>query len=190
MPQDQPSSSSLDRLFIQANDTVLVLIDIQDKLLPVMQNRELLIQNAVRLVKFAHILNLPIICTEQEKLGSTIAPIRDELKGLAAISKLSFDCFGCRGFAAECERLHRKVLVVAGIEAHICVAQTVLHAVRDYRVHVVADAISARFEHNHAIAMQRMQMAGATITSTEMFIYEVLGQAGTDIFREVLKLVK
>ena len=190
MPQDQPISSSLDRLFIQANDTVLVLIDIQDKLLPVMQNREMLIQNAVRLVKFAHLLNLPIICTEQEKLGSTIAPIRDELKGLAAISKLSFDCFACQGFKNELERIGRKVLIVAGIEAHICVAQTVLHALRDYGVHVVADAASARFAHNHAIAMQRMQMAGAVITSTEMFIYEVLGQAGTDIFREVLKLVK
>jgi nicotinamidase-related amidase len=190
MPQDQPRSSSLDRLFIQADDTVLVLIDIQEKLVPVMQNPELLIQNAVRLVKFAHLLNLPIICTEQEKLGSTIAPIRDELKGLAAISKLSFDCFACQGFKNELERIGRKVLIVAGIEAHICVAQTVWHALRDYGVHVVADAASARFEPNHAIAMQRMQMAGATITSTEMFIYEVLGQAGTDTFREVLKFVK
>lgn len=190
MPQDHLHQQLSDRVFIQQQDVALVIIDIQEKLVPVMQNREMLIQNAVRLVKFAHILNLPIICTEQEKLGSTIAPIRCELKGIAAISKLSFDCFGCRGFAAELERLHRKVLVVAGIEAHICVAQTVLQALRDYRVHVVADAISARFEHNHAIAMQRMQIAGATITSTEMFIYEVLGQAGTDTFREVLKLVK
>ncbi|RPI78531.1 MAG: isochorismatase family protein [Desulfobacteraceae bacterium] len=191
MPQDQPISSSLDRLFIRADDAVLILIDIQEKLLPVMQNQEGLVQNALRLVKFAKIMGLPILCTEQEKLGHTVAPIRDELKGVETFSKLDFDSFGCRGFGQALERLQRKVLVVAGIEAHICVTQTVLHALcDDYRVHVVADAASARFEHNHAIAMQRMQMAGAVITSTEMFIYEVLGRAGTDTFREVLKLVK
>jgi nicotinamidase-related amidase len=190
MSQKDVNQQALDRIFIQAEDVVLVLIDFQEKLVPVMQNQELLIQNVARLVKFAKIMNLPIICTEQEKLGNTVAAIRDELKGIETISKLVFDCFGCPGFIQALERLQRKVLVVAGIEAHICVTQTVLHALRNFKVHVAADALSARLKSNHEIALQRMHAAGATLTSTEMFIYEIMGKAGTDVFREVLKVVK
>ena len=81
-------------------------------------------------------------------------------------------------------------LNIAGIEAHICVAQTAVHAVSQYTVHVVSDAISSRSPHNREIALQRMQHCGVTITSTEMVMYELLEKAGTDSFREVLKLVK
>jgi nicotinamidase-related amidase len=190
MPQKHFDQQTSDQVFIQQADVALTIIDIQEKLVPVMQNQELLIQNAVRLVKFANILKIPVIFTEQEKLGNTVLSIRNALQDIQPITKLAFDCFRCQGFTDELERLNRKVLVVAGIEAHICVTQTVLHALRDFKVQVVADAISARFKHNHEIALQRMQAAGATITSTEMFIYEILGKAGTDIFREVLKLVK
>jgi len=84
----------------------------------------------------------------------------------------------------------RKTLILAGVEAHICVAQTALHALPFYNVQIVSDAVSSRLTDNRAVALLRMRDAGATITSTEMFIYEIVQKAGTDEFRSILSLVK
>jgi isochorismate hydrolase len=93
-------------------------------------------------------------------------------------------------FVKRIQELNRRTLIVCGIEAHICVAQTALYAAADYEVHVVGDAIASRSPENRRIALERMSRRGITITSTEMVIYELLERAGTDTFREVLKLVK
>ena len=128
--------------------------------------------------------------TEQQKLGPTLPEAAAELPGLEPISKITFDCFGCDEFRAQLERLGRKALLLAGVEAHICVAQTGLSGLSAYRVQVVSDAVSSRAQHNWLAALERLRAAGAEITSTEMLIYELLGRAGTDEFKATLPLVK
>jgi isochorismate hydrolase len=168
----------------------LVVIDMQERLLPVIAEKESVIENVLKLVTFAPIIGLPIILTEQQNLGETTPEIRAELNDIKPITKLEFDCFESRAFAEQIRHMNRNTLIIAGIEAHICVAQTALHALADHAVHVVSDAISSRSPHNHKVALDRMAKNGVTITSTEMVIYELLGKAGTDQFREALKLVK
>ena len=175
---------------LKGDDALLVVIDIQERLLPVIAEQERLIENVLKLIKFSSIIGLPIILTEQQNLGETIPAIRDKLRGIDPITKLEFDCFQSRSFAEHVGRLNRSTLIIAGIEAHICVAQTALHALVYHRVHVVSDAISSRSLHNRKVALGRMGKAGVTITSTEMVIYELLGKAGTDQFKKALKLVK
>jgi isochorismate hydrolase len=128
--------------------------------------------------------------TEQEKLGVTLPQIREELRAVEPVSKAEFDCFEARGFREKLKPLKRNTLILSGIEAHICVAQTAISALPEYTVHVVADAISSRSLRNREVALKRMMQAGVTVTSTEMVIFEILKRAGTGIFREVLKLVK
>jgi len=175
---------------LRGDDALLVVIDIQERLLPVIAEKERVIENARKLVTFARMIGLPIILTEQQNLGETTPAIRAELKGVEPITKLEFDCFESPAFAEQIHRLNRDTLIIAGIEAHICVAQTALHALVNHRVHVVSDAVSSRSLHSREVALGRMRQAGVTITSTEMVIYELLGKAGTEEFREALKLVK
>jgi nicotinamidase-related amidase len=175
---------------LSRDDTLLVVIDMQERLLPVMAGRERVVENALKLVKFAHIIGLPIILTEQQNLGVTAAELHEELKGIEPIIKLEFDCFECPAFTDRLSQQKRSTLIISGIEAHICVTQTALHALSHYKVQVVSDAVSSRSTHNWEVALQRMRQAGAIVTSTEMVIYELLGRAGTAEFRESLKLVK
>lgn len=175
---------------IGRDDSLLIIIDMQERLFPVMAERESLMDNVIKLTKAAAILGIPVILTEQEKLGETLPAIRQELPGVERILKIEFDCFASLPIAERIKNQGRHVLIVAGIEAHICVAQTALHGVSDYAVHVVSDAVSSRSPHNRKVALDRMMQGGVTISSTEMVIYELLGKAGTDTFREVLKVVK
>ncbi|MCU0594323.1 MAG: hydrolase [Desulfobacterota bacterium] len=175
---------------IEREDSVLVIIDMQEKLFPVMAGKEDLANQVIKLVRFAKIVGLPVIATEQEKLGPTLSEIKGEVPSVSPVSKVDFNCLGCEAFTKRVQELERRTLVLCGIEAHICVAQTALYAASDYRVHVVADAVASRAPENRRIALERMSRSGITITSTEMVIYEILRKAGTDTFREVLKLVK
>lgn len=175
---------------ISGEDTVLVVIDVQEKLLPVIADKEPLLANVIRLAKFAAIAGLPVVVTEQEKLGPTVSDLRAELPASDPIGKITFDCFGEYRFQARLNALGRKTLLLAGIEAHICVAQTALSALDHYTVHVVADAVGSRAPANRQVALDRLRQNGATITSTEMAIYEILRQAGTSEFKAVLPLVK
>jgi len=175
---------------LSKDDSVLVIIDMQERLLPVIAESERVVENVVKLIKFARIIGLPVVLTEQQKLGDTLPEIRRELGNIQPITKIEFDCFGSGAFTERISQLNRKGLIIAGIEAHVCVAQTALHALSGYAVHVVSDAVSSRSLHNWEIALQRIRQQGAIITSTEMVIYELLEKAGTDTFKQVLKLIK
>jgi isochorismate hydrolase len=181
-----PHDSSL----IEREDCLLLLIDIQERLLPVIADKEKIVDNIVKLVKFSTIIGMPIVVTEQERLGSTVDEIRGEISEFNPIQKICFDCFSCEKFVERIGMHGRKTLLFTGIEAHICVAQTVLHALQTFHVHVVADAISSRMTENRHVALRRMEAGGAIITSTEMVIYELLKKAGTEEFKAALKLVK
>ena len=175
---------------LKREDCVLVVIDAQEKLLPVIHEREEVVANIAKLVKFAAIVGLPVVVTEQMKLGATVPEAAPPAGGEPAIAKVSFDCFGCDDFAQKIKGLKRKTLILTGVEAHICVFQTALNALDDYRVQVVGDAVSSRTPRNRDLALARLRHAGCVVTTTEMFIYEILRQAGTDEFKATLPLVK
>ena len=175
---------------ITREDSVLVVIDVQDKMMPPVAEGQKVLDNVVRLLKFSQILHLPVILTEQNKLGGTLPEVLAARPDLKPIRKWEFGCFRCHEFVDQLRALDRSTLILAGVEAHICVAQTALQGVADYTVHVVSDATSSRDRDNWKVAIKRMRRAGAVITSTEMVMYELMGRAGTDEFREVLPLVK
>lgn len=175
---------------VDRDECVMVFIDIQEKLLAVMSEAEQVLKNATTLARFANIAGLPVLVTEQEKLGPTKQEISSEIKDFRPFLKLDFDANEVPEFARKIMELDRDVIVLAGIESHICVTQTALSLLPFFRVHVIADAVSSRTRENKDIALRRMSEYGATISSTEMFICEVLKRAGTDEFKEALKLIK
>ena len=179
---------------LKPEECALAVIDIQEKLLPPIFEKERLVRNAQLLVRLAEILSLPIIVsTQYEKgLGKTIEEIRALLPEVKAVDKLEFGCFGNGEYCSTVAGLaNRNTLLLCGMESHICVMQTALGALNQgLNVHVAADAVSSRTELNWKIGLNRMQAAGAVISSTEMMIYELLGKSGTPAFKEMLKHLK
>jgi len=172
------------------NDVVLAVIDVQEKLLPVINNGDRMLENIVKLLRFANVVGLPVLLTEQENLGPTVARIREQLGDLSPITKIEFDACKRPQFLQRLEEIGRHSVLVTGIEAHICIAQTVLHLLPRFKVHVIGDAVSSRTPENCQFALERMRQGGAVVSSTEMAMYELLERAGTDEFRQVLPLVK
>jgi nicotinamidase-related amidase len=175
---------------IAREDSVLVIIDVQEKLLPVISDKEKIVENVVRLVRFANIIKLPIVLTEQERLGNTIPEVKKELENVQPINKVHFNCFYCDDFAYRINTIGKSTLILAGAEAHICVAQTAIFALPHFNVHIISDAVSSRTRENRIVSIERMRQYGATISSAEMFIYELLQKARTDEFKAILPLVK
>lgn len=175
---------------LKREESVLVVIDIQEKLMPTIAESNKVIHNTVRLLKFAKIIDLPVILSEQDKLGATVLEIKQEITGCTPAVKITFDALLCDAFAEQLRRLKRKAIILTGVETHVCVTQTALHALPDYAVHVVSDAISSRTQDNWRVGLERMRQHGAIITSTEMVMFELLKRAGTDEFKKVLPLVK
>jgi nicotinamidase-related amidase len=175
---------------------VLVVIDVQEKLMPVIDGHADVERNVARLVRGSHILGIPALLTEQyvKGLGPTVAAVRnafDESIGYRPIEKDCFSAHGCTAFTAQLGALERNQVLVAGAEAHVCVYQTVKDLLAaGFEVHVVADAVSSRSAQNKAIALQRLAADGAKLTSTEMVLFELLVTSGTDEFRAISRLVK
>ena len=172
--------SRLDR-----STALLLIIDVQEKLMPVIANREQVEANIVRLIGGAQILGLPILITEQyvKGLGHTVAPLREALGD--AYKPIEKSCFS--GY----RELDRKQVIVAGVETHVCVYQTVSDLLTNgYEVTLVADALSSRTIENKETALRRMMSDGAKLSSTEMALFELTVASGTDEFRAISKLVK
>jgi len=180
------SSSAL----LRKEDCALLVIDVQEKLVRIIEEANKSIENIVRLIRFSNIVDIPIVLTEQQNLGDTVKEIRDEMTTFQPVSKITFSCFASEEFCGYLKHLKKKTLIVTGIEAHICVAQTVLDAIHEYGVHVVSDAVSSRSINNKEIALDRLRQNNVTITTTEMLIYELLIKAGTNEFRKTLGLLK
>jgi nicotinamidase-related amidase len=180
---------------LKADKCTLVVVDIQEKLLPPIFNRELLVRNSQLLIRLAGILEMPVISTTQyvRGLGAIVPEIASLLPPNGQIDKLEFSCFGSDKFCAGLKSLpgNRNTLVVCGMETHICVMQTVLAALnKGYIVHVPADAVGSRTELNWTLGLDRMRDAGAVIASTEMSIYELLRASGTEAFKRMLPFIK
>jgi len=178
---------------ISKDEPALIVIDFQDKLFTHIAEKETLLENLEKLIKFMHITKIPIIVTEQypKGLGSTVPEIKNLISDFKPIEKLEFSCFGSQEFKKALEKTGKKTLILAGIETHICVTQTAIEGLENgYKIYVVEDATSSRTLQDKATAINRMRQNGATIVSTEMLIYEILKKAGTPEFKETLKLVK
>lgn len=173
----------------------LIVVDIQEKLLPPIFEKERLVRNAQLLIRLAGVLKIPTLLSTQYSrgLGNTVPGIASLLPDRDPIEKSVFSCFGSDVFCSALKRLpgNRSIVILCGMESHICVAQTALAALREgYLVHVASDAVSSRTEWNWKIGLDRMRAGGAVISSTEMVIYEALGSAGTPAFRDMLKYLK
>jgi nicotinamidase-related amidase len=178
---------------LNPEDTVLVLIDVQEKLARAMLDREALVENAIKMVSGAKILGVPIIRTEQNPngLGPTIPELGALLSDVEPITKLSFSCCGEPRFMDELSKLGRKQILVGGIESHVCVYQTVLELVPlGYEVQVLVDVVSSRTVENRNIGLERCKAAGASMTSVETSLFEMLRAAEGDKFKQMLKVVK
>jgi nicotinamidase-related amidase len=180
---------------LEAEHCALLVIDIQQKLLPPIFQKEQLVRNAQLLIRAAGILKIPALVSTQyaKGLGGTVPEISSLLAGTEAIDKTLFSCFGSDAFCALLKRLpgQRNTLLLCGMESHICVAQTALGALREgYLVHVASDAVSSRTEWNWKVGLERMRAAGAVISSTEMMIYELMRSSSSTSFKELLPFLK
>jgi nicotinamidase-related amidase len=172
----------------------LIVIDVQEKLLPPIFEKERLVHNSQLLVRLARILSIPIVVTTQysKGLGAVVPEIASLLPELKPLDKLEFGCFGNSEFCSNIASLNaRYTLLLCGMEAHICVLQTAMGALNQGRsVQIAADAVSSRSELNWKLGLERMRDAGAVISSTEMMIYELLRKSGSPEFKEMLKYLK
>ncbi len=175
-------------------NTTLVVVDVQGKLAQIMHHKESLFANLERMIKGCQVLNIPIIWTEQvpEKLGPTLPQLAELLaESSDAIPKSTFSCCGVSPFTDKLTSLNRRQILITGIETHVCVYQTTLDLLADgYEVQVVADAVSSRTPENRELGLMRMKDAGATVTGTEMALFELLRVAEGPQFKQIAKLVK
>ncbi|MBU2508541.1 MAG: hydrolase [Bacteroidetes bacterium] len=177
---------------LRREETALLIVDIQERILNAMLNKDELILNTIKLIKGFKALGIPIYFTEQypKGLGATCSELKEELEG-NAIQKMTFSCGGAENLFTDFANTDRKQIVACGIESHVCVQQTVLDLLANgFQVDVAADAVTSRKEIDYKIALDRMRANGAEITTTEAILFELLNICGTDEFKAVLKIVK
>ncbi|RIK87276.1 MAG: hydrolase [Planctomycetota bacterium] len=176
---------------MRPDDTALLVVDAQERLLAVIPGAESVVWNCRRLIDAARILGVQASAAEQnpEKLGGTAAVLADRLTG--AHAKLDFSCGACGGIFADWQAAGIHRVLVCGIETHVCVQQTALDLLAaGYQVYLAADAVAARWPHDHEIALRRMDSAGVVITTTESAMFEWCVRAGTPQFRQISALAK
>lgn len=176
---------------MSVNDTGLLVVDVQQKLLPLIPGHWRLVWNIRRLLDGARILGVATAGTEQypQGLGHTVPELASRLGELPA--KLTFSCGGCPEIfhAWQARGIHRVLL--AGIESHVCVQQTAFDLLAaGFRVYVAVDAVAARHEIDHTTALRRMEASGAVLTTTEAALFEWCQVAGTDHFKQISGLVR
>jgi nicotinamidase-related amidase len=172
---------------------VLVVVDLQERLMPAIADGTQVLERARALLRLARVLTLPVLLTAQYRrgLGDLLPEVYAEAPGVEVIDKTSFGCFGEAAFCARLGVLARRQLLVCGVEAHICVMQTVLGALNaGHDVHVVCDAVGARGAANARLGLRRMERAGAVLSSVEMASYELLGRSDTPAFKQLLPYLK
>jgi nicotinamidase-related amidase len=175
------------------NKTALLIIDIQERIIRVINEYETVVENTIKLIKGFKILGLPIYYTEQypKGLGSTVESIQIELEGNEAIQKLSFSCSGAGDLFEKLITNGISQVVVCGVESHVCVQQTVLDLIaNDFQVNIWADAVSSRRVKDYEISLSRMRQHGAEVTTSEAILFELLNVCGTDVFKQISKIVK
>lgn len=178
---------------LDGQQAVLLIIDVQESFRKHIQDFANLTRNISILVEASKILKVPVVVTEQypQGLGKIVAEIAACLGEHKQFEKSCFSCCGSAEFMSYLDDTERKQVIVTGIEAHVCVSQTVhdlLHA--GYMPHLVTDAISSRFARNREIGIEKMVQSGAVSSCVEMALFEMLVESGTETFKAVQRLVK
>lgn len=176
--------------------TTLVIVDVQERLFPAMDadHREEVMRNIKILAAAARRLQLPVVATEQypKGLGHTLRELRDALgPEIEPVPKVSFSCWGVEEVRVRLGAVRTRRVILAGIEAHVCVLISALELMSEgVTVHVPADAVTSRTQGNWRLGTEQLRQAGAVVTSTETIVFQLLGQADTDDFRELSRLVR
>ena len=193
-PLETVPANEAARRLLRPEECALAVIDIQEKLLPPIWESERMVRNSQLLIRMASAMNLPVLVSTQyaKGLGQTVPEIASLLPNVNVIDKPEFGCFGNGEYCSAVSKLsERHTLLLCGMETHICVMQTALGALNQgMNVHVAADAVSSRTELNWKLGLNRMQVAGTVISSTEMMLYELMGKSGTATFKEMLRWIK
>jgi len=178
---------------ILREDSIALIIDIQEKLFPHIYDNQQIAKNTRILIQGLKALEIPIIVTEQytQGLGPTIEPINLALGDYRVNEKMSFSCCDDAQISEELALKSKYKVIIAGIEAHVCVLQTAIDLIRNgYTPVVVEDCISSRTENNKKFAVKRMSQEGAIITTYESILFELCRYSGNDIFKAISKMVK
>lgn len=178
---------------LDSQQAALLIVDVQESFRKQLKDLDLLTRNITILAEAAKILKIPVLLSEQypQGLGKTIAEITACLGEHKYFEKTSFSCCQSKGFLEELESFGRKQVIVCGIEAHVCVSQTVHELMANgYTVHIIKDAIASRFERNKDLGWEKMVASGAVPSSVEMALFEMLAESGTEPFKAVQRLVK
>jgi nicotinamidase-related amidase len=173
-------------------NTALVVIDVQEKLMNAMPQRAEMLAAIQKLIGAARVLNLPTLVTAQyiKGLGPVCGEITKATPDITPLEKMTFSCCGSEEFLRTVKDLRRQRIILCGIEAHVCVQQTAIDLMKDYFVYIAADAIGSRHETDYTVAIERMRDCGAVITTVESAIFEILRESGTDQFKQILPLLK
>ena len=183
----------MDKYFLESSDSLLLIVDIQDKLAAVMKERAKVVKNNLLLIEVSKMLKIPVVVTEQypKGLGRTVPEIRAVLSEYRPVEKMTFNCCSEPAFLSEIKKSNRKKIIITGMETHICVLQTTTGLLRDgFIPHVVQDAACSRTKENWKTGTEFMRDAGAAVTCTETVLFQLLGVAGTEEFRAVSRLIK
>ncbi|SMC17184.1 Nicotinamidase-related amidase [Desulfacinum hydrothermale DSM 13146] len=179
--------------FIRPEECLLFLVDLQKAMLDLCPDRDQVVKNVMALLDMSAIVEVPVLFSEHnaEKLGGFLPELVAKVPEPKVLNKLEFSCFQNPALADAVAASGRNTLVIAGIEAHVCIFHTAAHALRlGYTVHVVGDAVTSRSAFNRETGLRRLDRAGAVITSTEMVTFEWLNRAGTPQFRRALPILK
>ena len=180
-------------MLIRATDSALVIIDIQERLVPAMQAPARTLKNVKLLLQAAQVCKVPTLLTEQypQGLGKTVAEIAKVAGNATVIEKLHFSCMEDKQFQTCFKALNRKQAVLAGMEAHICVVQTAASLLEQgFDVFVVSDATASRTIESETACLRRLNASGVHVVTTEMVVFEWLGKAGSPAFKSLLPLIK
>jgi nicotinamidase-related amidase len=178
---------------LTTDNSVLLVIDVQEKVFRAINQKEQLLDNLQRLIKGIKVLEIPILLTEQypQGLGTTIPEIAQLLLDSKPLPKVCFSCCGDAAFLQELKKLNRKQVLIAGIESHVCVYQTAADLIAaGYEVYAVSDTIFSRKDQNRDIGLKMMNQLGAKLTSTEAALFELLKVAKGDKFKAISQIVK
>lgn len=178
---------------ILKDETIAIIVDVQERLFPVVYNNSELAEKIVTLIQGLKALEVPIILTEQYKkgLGETIEPIKALLPEAVYTEKIAFSCCDEPNFVAEIEKHSSKYVLLVGIEAHICLLQTAIDLKsKGYQPVVIEDCVASRDPENKRVAITRLIQEGVLISSMESILFELCRRAGSDTFKTISKLIK
>ncbi|MBB73077.1 MAG: hydrolase [Planctomycetaceae bacterium] len=188
---NNPVSLTRSPALMDRQDTGLLVVDVQEKLIDLIHGHQTLVWNISRLLRGARQLQIPVFATEQypQGLGATVPELAQHLGGTPA--KLAFSCVGCPELFESLRAAEVFKILVVGIEAHVCIQQTVLDLLANgFQVYVAVDAVSSRRQVDQQVALQRMESAGAVVTTTEAALFEWCQVAGTPEFKGISRLVR